>query len=673
MDRYQYLPLLAVHSEIRLLWLLPGSASDELSIEIFHATVSSKPVYEALSYVWGCPDSTRVVHMRKPVQDTNKRKGTSTLGVAENLFIAMHHLRYSSTPRVLWIDAICINQDDSAERSNEVLKMSSIYNNASQVIVWLGPSSHNSALALQTLERIGNSVTHSPERKTMREKPGSWPANLKHDTEALTSHADCWFAIKDLLTREWFSRLWVFQEIVLAQKASLVVGENCIDWLISILGLQWIWMMSRQLNVVKSLDIENIFTDAIWPFLERGCNPTAQSLPKMLDHTQKMLCSDPRDRLYAIRSLLYPDNGKVIVPDYSLSVEEVYSSFAKEWLLQLGNANFLPYCDLSQALTDIDLPSWVPNWSHTMATAFLSYARCSGMSNALSSLIDSNRRLSIQGVLVGSLSFVTPPAALTRLATEAEIRELCRSWMQLVLTGESVILKGGSNIDDSFIETIVAGRVAEKRPSTEKNSSSLDQIKAFLANMGGTNSQFVGINVRPDIRDAIRGRLLFKTAGGEGSFGVGPPTAIPGDRVAVILGCDFPLILRPDTLPGRNCFRVVGPCYISGIADSEVLLGPLPSGWSVREERVCGERRVTMFTNGDTRTQQDPRMLLPPAWRYRYGDWETCQEMEAEALEDMTPQWFENMETGEKTWADPRLTPQPLEERGVAVEELILI
>ncbi|KAF8865991.1 hypothetical protein BDZ45DRAFT_611810, partial [Acephala macrosclerotiorum] len=146
MERYQYMPLPRDHSKIRLVRLQPRSASDSISVEIFHAQLSSHPKYEALSYAWGHPDKTRVVYY------PTDPEGASTLGIAENLFIALQHLRYSLKSRVLWIDAICIDQNDPEERSAEVLRMGSIYKNACQVIVWLGPNSPNSGLALQTLK-----------------------------------------------------------------------------------------------------------------------------------------------------------------------------------------------------------------------------------------------------------------------------------------------------------------------------------------------------------------------------------------------------------------------------------------------------------------------------------------------------------------------------------------
>lgn len=658
MEKYQYTPLPQGYTEIRLIRLQPGLPGTDIQIEIFHAQISSHPEYEALSYTWGCPDRTKVVHVQAPPhqlakvldRSTPKRpkkedRSISSLRIADNLFVALQHLRHSDDSRVLWIDAICIDQDNKVERSAEVIEMGSIYRNASQVIVWLGPSSHNSDLALQTLSRIGDDVIHLPEQGLTKEKLGGWVATLHKDTKALKYHADWWISIKDLITREWFSRLWVFQEIALAQKATLVVGGIRLDWKIFALGLEWVWMMSGQLDqLIESLGVANIFEDAVWAFLGQGCNPTAQYLIQTLINTEKLLCSDPRDRLYAIRSLLHPSHSKIIIPDYSLSIREVYTNFAKEWLLKLDNAQFLQYCDFPEPLTGMDLPSWVPDWSRARTAEDFSYGRCSGVSGAFAAL--DGDRPGLQGTLVGNISYVTPPAQSR--TTDAEIRELCHSWMELVSMGE--VAWGRSTIADAFMEMIVGGRVSERQPSIEQNYRSLDEIKAFLADVSGSDDQLAGRSVPSQIRIAIQGLLFFKTA--EGLFGVGPRTAKPGDRVAVILGCNFPLVLRPDELLGNNCFRVVGPCYVSEITSAEALLGPLPSGWGIREERVQGIRKQ-MFTNGDTRTQQDPRMPpLPSGWEYRYGE-EAPQEMEAEKFEDMTEQWFENVETGEKTYGDP--------------------
>ncbi|CZR66833.1 uncharacterized protein PAC_16734 [Phialocephala subalpina] len=682
MEKYQYTPLPPDRSEIRLVRLQPGLPGSDVQIEILHAQLSTNPDYEALSYAWGYPDPTETIYVRKashklgrlfnpskPQKTRKRHKRSSTLGIAENLFAALQHLRCPAEPRTLWIDAICINQGDMDERSSEVVEMGSIYNNAREVIVWLGPSSPNSDLALQTLKLIGEGNTYDPDEMTNKTKPGSWPNTLGNNTEVLISHKESWFAVKDILTREWFSRLWVFQEIVLARKATLVVGEKSLDWKITTSGLEWIWMKSAVLDeLIEYLDFGNLLTNPVGPIIRRGCKATANGLSHTLNHTRKLVCSDPRDRLYAIRSLLYPERSRIIVPDYFSTVEEVYTNFAKEWLSKLGDAELFAYCEISQTSQDIDLPSWVPDWRRTNTTNF--NGRCSGDSRAFPTVGSPGSSLSIEGVVVGSLSYASPLVMSFRTGTE--IQEICRSWMQLSM---SEGIRGHFSFG-YFAEMIVGGQMAEKNPVREKIWPGLDEVRTFLTDLNNLDDpsyldpEAAG-KILYEIRRAIGGRSFFKT--GEGHIGVGPPSARLGDRVAVILGCYLPLILRLDELSEEKRFRIVGSCYVPGIMDAEALLGPLPSGWSARQENVQDGQSVMMFANGDCRTQKDPRLPpLPSPWRYIYGDEEAAQE-EAENLEDMMKQWFENVETGDRTDFDPRLTPEFLRERGVAVEELILV
>ncbi len=203
--------------------------SADIEIEIFHTERSAE--YEALSYVWGPPERSDIALVSKPAISpkplsqlfarlrTGARPRT-TLGITHNLAVALHHLRHSKKPRVLWIDAICIDQDDTAERSAEVLEMGSIYSHANRVTVWLGPSSEDSRLAINTLSRLAEGIYYNSSKGSTEYYHHGWAyVLLKKNSEALVSNASSWFAIKDLLRRECFSRLWVYQEILTGQKS----------------------------------------------------------------------------------------------------------------------------------------------------------------------------------------------------------------------------------------------------------------------------------------------------------------------------------------------------------------------------------------------------------------------------------------------------------------------
>lgn len=148
--KYTYYPLESSdNGELRLIRLWPGPVdSEDIKVEIFHAQKSSKPAYEALSYAWGDSKHTDIALVCEAVDRRGRRKArrhldetmdestpTSNLGTANNLAVALRHLRFSDRERIIWADAIYINQTDDLEKSREVLQMGSFYSNAQQVIV----------------------------------------------------------------------------------------------------------------------------------------------------------------------------------------------------------------------------------------------------------------------------------------------------------------------------------------------------------------------------------------------------------------------------------------------------------------------------------------------------------------------------------------------------------
>ncbi len=117
---------------IRLLRLMPYDDDEHSPI---HCQLFDYPLlgsgrrthlYEALSYVWGSPEKSRLVSTDE-----------GSLSVTENLHAALSRLRNHFSPRIIWIDAICINQDDKEERGHQVRSMVEIYSRASRVVVWL--------------------------------------------------------------------------------------------------------------------------------------------------------------------------------------------------------------------------------------------------------------------------------------------------------------------------------------------------------------------------------------------------------------------------------------------------------------------------------------------------------------------------------------------------------
>jgi hypothetical protein len=214
---YTYESLSKNPDEIRLLKLMPPSSSGDIEIEIIRVPSSAPPAYEALSYVWGPPERTHEVTVKtsskKCFPRLSRRRGflfsrskfkLSHLAISRNLFIALQHLSFTKKPRLLWINAICINQDDIVERSEQVKKMASIYGSARLVILWLGEEAHESTLAIQTLRRVGEGVdvfNVGGGSKIIFNKPGSLVEKLENNAEDMAQMATSWVAIEKLFER----------------------------------------------------------------------------------------------------------------------------------------------------------------------------------------------------------------------------------------------------------------------------------------------------------------------------------------------------------------------------------------------------------------------------------------------------------------------------------------
>jgi hypothetical protein len=179
MPRYQYSPLSERLNNIRLLRLLPAETEDfDIRAELLEYSLTeshkSRHSYEALSYVWGDCDPPRTVFI-----------GDDHLDVTPNLHAALIQLRDDSFPRIIWIDAICINQADIYEKEIQIQSMAKIYGMSKRVIVWLGEAADGSDKALAAIRAAG----------------------LKQ--KRIHKEAKHYQAISSLLQRQWFKRIWV--------------------------------------------------------------------------------------------------------------------------------------------------------------------------------------------------------------------------------------------------------------------------------------------------------------------------------------------------------------------------------------------------------------------------------------------------------------------------------
>lgn len=187
---------------------MPGHGLDEINCMLSHEALGpNTPPYEALSYTWGSGYSLQCITLN----------GTP-FHVTKNLEAALRHLRKPYETRLVWMDAISINQDDDIERGQQVQLMRRIYTLAKQVIVWLGEESSRSKLAMEFFESAN-------DNHDMRE----WFRDtIVKTTQGL--YKEEWKAVFNLFERGYWERIWIVQELACAAKIDVLCGSHSARW-----------------------------------------------------------------------------------------------------------------------------------------------------------------------------------------------------------------------------------------------------------------------------------------------------------------------------------------------------------------------------------------------------------------------------------------------------------
>ncbi|KAK2470355.1 hypothetical protein H9L39_17972 [Fusarium oxysporum f. sp. albedinis] len=280
---------------IRLLRILPDANEHfPIQCQLFKCTLldsESTHPYEALSYVWGSEDKPRSISI-----------DNCDLAVGVNLHAALSHLRDSFIERIIWIDAICINQADSNEKGQQVQSMAKIYAKASRVIVWLGEAAASSDQALEEIRIVAatNPVINE----------------MNHQQAILT-----------LLERQWFQRIWVLQEVAAARHVLIKCGPTEIDGYafcsgLSALKLSYETCPDRE-GLIRS--VAYLIRDAVFrPRYETSRSSrfslNIRPLGELVDMYHTRNATDRRDKVYALLGMSSDDPSAAgLSADYKTS------------------------------------------------------------------------------------------------------------------------------------------------------------------------------------------------------------------------------------------------------------------------------------------------------------------------------------------------------------------
>ena len=194
--------------------LAPGARSDNIFLQIQeNLYLETAPVYEALSYTWGDSKKERSISC-----------GAESIAITANLAAASVQLRYTDKARTLWIDQICINQDISDERNQQVAMMGRIYAKAENVVIWLGEEGPDDKMAFRFVPVL---LSYLPPVSAGQ---GVTRRGLVARQAIPILGSPAWMALSRIFRRPYFRRSWIIQEVALARHAVVHCGPHVIDW-----------------------------------------------------------------------------------------------------------------------------------------------------------------------------------------------------------------------------------------------------------------------------------------------------------------------------------------------------------------------------------------------------------------------------------------------------------
>lgn len=326
---------------IRLVTILPGNDRDYIHLEIQHRHLEDNmTAFEALSYVWRNPNHRKEVFIN-----------TISFDVRPSLFSALRHLRYHDKRRVIWIDAVAIDQEDLDKKSIQVPFMRYIYHFAAATVVFIGEADADTAWAFnyfKILHTLYYFYYETPKATTQR---GLRSRVIGYDLKRLFR----------FLEREWFERAWTFQEICSSTEFQVVCGEHSIAWTIIVFAIAAVRLGSDGAGLagVEDRALTRIEYWALLHFLGKSDAPQQFSMTTLLSETRGLGTTDARDRIYSLMSMA--EIGRFgLQPDYTLSVSATYI-LGTRCLIKDDNGLGV-FQQLDKPKDANELPSWVPDW-----------------------------------------------------------------------------------------------------------------------------------------------------------------------------------------------------------------------------------------------------------------------------------------------------------------------
>ena len=621
---FSYNKLNRERREIRLCILDPGAIEDPLTCALMTVSLKEHPVFETLSYAWG----------DLALNNEIVANGT-VIKITKHLHTALRYLRKSNEPRVIWADGICINQLDLDERSSQVGMMGDIYQKGKELQIWLGEAEEiesefersttlidswhhektavkfftqflqsqnlmktlppiasmgnpsiqpniSSAIGILELFATGRHLYQMPFFKvtgpeTIEPCP-TWAASLR--------------VLSIILSRPWWTRVWIVQEVVLSTQATVHIGEYKIPLSLvfdAIAGQAkhaysccdpWQYLWYRHYDIAVSIgDSRGKISDLGEIEDSRAREIT---LNKALYISAAREASDPRDHVYGLQGLLKKD---LIIsePNYQISTQTVYSSATKMLYFKEKELDMLKYAVGTESSNAYGLASWVCDWSRKLfSTALGHYMFNASNGREFGTKQNADGILTVEACKVDVVG--TTGITIGQDRSLGKRLKCFEAWWSLAEIENS-------NAKSTIWTTILSGSLGEGSTGLLRRILPEDlvaveawwKLATSLVEQGDSDAQ---VPVEDQKLWAIDREITLSVAysrfclTSQGFLGRGRQTLEKGDEVFIVKGSRVPLILRPiegTLLPSfglserEQGYLFVSDCYLHGFMDGEAV------------------------------------------------------------------------------------------------------
>ncbi|KAG8670443.1 hypothetical protein FPOAC1_009857 [Fusarium poae] len=579
--------------EIRIL-VHEYSALERIPRLVFRVvSLDNPPPFVALSYVWGDLADTLPL-----------RVGGQIIQATRNLHDILDSLQASNYPQKLWIDALCINQDDFEERASQVAMMGDIYSRAEYVLAFLSSESGPFDLGLDFMEKTAKNpeIHFDPSLSPHLTVDSSYRALF-----GLTaSHPILQSSIVEFFGTPWFTRVWTVQEFLLAKKVIFRCGKRLIDAeVVTKCCRSWI---DHSKTCCWSADQprhghSHGFIDTIWDIRSNLTLYTATLRMKpLMDMSRRgrlhctdfltaislfriRQCSDPRDRIYGFSGLYLTgiDVKRDLQVDYKVSTALLFRNTATSLIEKTQTLDVLSHVLHESGIEKRvpELPSWAPDWDATMDDRHhllytdradrISHCRASGdLKPNLAFRAPDN--VFIRGLRIGRVKAIAPgyPSIYTDSADGG--KETIDSWRQLAGLPEA--LSSEEDVKETTFQNALSGGFTDL--PWEIGSAAYSKAYKLWLEWFISTKPSLPVECKEIIQefdDLMHQTSMYRCfiLADNGELGFGPDITEVGDVIIILPGGKVPYVLRQVEVSfyGTITYRLLGDAYINGAMAGE--------------------------------------------------------------------------------------------------------